>query len=52
MAILKDFVDQVSFDEVWALLGHGKENMQQYKEPTSPFIRSFRLPFPQRIPTI
>ena len=32
MAILKDFVDQVSFDEVWALLGHGKENMQQYKE--------------------
>lgn len=32
MAILKDFIDQVSFDEAWALLGHGRENMEQYKD--------------------
>ena len=32
MAKLKDFIDQVSFDEVWALLGQDRENMEQYKE--------------------
>lgn len=32
MAKLKDFIDQVSFEEAWALLGQGRENMEQYKE--------------------
>ncbi len=32
MAKLKDFIDQVSFDEVWALLGQDRENMEQYKD--------------------
>ena len=32
MAKLKDFIDQVSFDEVWTLLGQDRENMEQYKE--------------------
>lgn len=32
MARLKDFIDQVSFDEVWALLGQDRENMEPYKE--------------------
>ena len=32
MAILKDFLDQVSFEDVWALLGDGKETMEQYRE--------------------
>lgn len=31
MAILKDFIDQVSFDEVWALLGRDREDMEPYQ---------------------
>ena len=32
MAILKDFLDQVTFDQVWALLGKNKEALAQYQE--------------------
>ena len=32
MAILKDFIGRVSFDEVWALLGQGREDMLPYQE--------------------
>ncbi len=32
MAILKDFIDQVTFEEVWALLSRGNEAMEDYRE--------------------
>lgn len=32
MAILKDFIDQVSFEEVWALLSRENEAMADYRE--------------------
>lgn len=32
MAILKDLIDQVSFEEVWALLSQGNESMADYQE--------------------
>lgn len=32
MAILKDLIDQVSFQEVWALLNQGNDNMADYQE--------------------
>lgn len=32
MAILKDFIDQVTFMEVWALLGQNKLGMAEYRE--------------------
>lgn len=32
MAILKDMIDQVSFSEIWALLGKNEAEMAQYEE--------------------
>lgn len=32
MAILKDFIEQVSFAEVWSLLSQGREDMAPYQE--------------------
>ncbi len=32
MAILKDFLDQVTFGEVWDLIGRDREELQEYQE--------------------
>lgn len=32
VAIFKDFIDQVTFPEVWALIGQDKEELQEYQE--------------------
>lgn len=32
MAILKDFLDQVSFSDIWAMVGAGNPDMAQYEE--------------------
>ena len=32
MAIFKDFIDRVTFREIWALTGEGRENMAEYED--------------------
>ena len=47
MAILKDFIEQVSFDEVWALLGGGREDMEPYKESYQGMFEELRQAQPR-----
>lgn len=46
MAILKDFIDQVSFPEVWALLGGGQQ-MEEYREAYESILRDLKAAQPQ-----
>ena len=32
MAILKDFIDQVRFEEIWSLLNAGSGDLAEYRE--------------------
>lgn len=42
MAILKDLIDQVSFEEVWALLSQGSETMAPYREAYQGMFQELR----------
>ncbi len=42
MAILKDLIDQVSFEEVWALLSQGNDSMADYQEAYQSMYQELR----------
>lgn len=47
MAILKDFIDQVTFSEVWAVLGEGRDNMTEYEEAYRGIFEELKAAEPQ-----
>ena len=47
MAIFKDFLTQVTFDEVWALLGGEKEEMAPYREAYQAIFDELRAAKPR-----
>lgn len=47
MAILKDLIDQVSFEEVWALLSQGNESMASYQEAYQSIYQELRNTTPR-----
>lgn len=42
MAILKDFIDQVTFEEVWALLSRENEAMAEYRDAYSGMFQELK----------
>jgi len=47
MAILKDFIDQVQFPEVWAMLSAGSEDISAYESSCGEIFRELREAVPQ-----
>lgn len=46
MAILKDFIDQVTFIEVWALLGQNRLGMAEYKDSFQSIFNELKATVP------
>lgn len=46
MAIFKDFIDQVTFIEVWALLGQNKLGMAEYRESFESIFNELKAAVP------
>lgn len=47
MAILKDFIDQVTFPEVWAIMGTGNVKMAEYREAFQSIFDGLKTALPQ-----
>lgn len=47
MAILKDYIDQVTFEDIWALTGEGRENMAEYQEAYRSIFQELKAAVPQ-----
>lgn len=47
MAILKDFIDQVSFEEVWPLMGGGSEELKEYEESVRNILEELKKATPK-----
>ena len=47
MAILKDYINQVTFEEVWNVLGAGKEALKEYEEAYRGIFNELRETEPQ-----
>lgn len=47
VAILKDMIDQVSFQQVWDLLGKDREEMAQYKEAYESIYQELQTAVPE-----
>ena len=47
MAVLKDFIDQVSFEDVWAILSPGEGAVTEYREAYENIFRDLARSVPQ-----